>query len=100
MNNFNLINLLEPEHIYDANTKKYVDNTIPLAKRKTKSEFIARNVIDMNNLKLKQLAEPVNDNDVVTKKYVDDVVTKKYVDDAVPFSKKPNEIIIYCARCY
>ena len=81
-----LYNVADPVNPQDVVTKVYVDNTKGsgvIGRKIGDSVSIKENLDFLGKQKIKNLPEPVDEKDAVTKEYVDekDAVTKEYVDD-------------------
>ena len=81
-----LYNVADPVNPQDVVTKVYVDNTkgSGVIGRKTKDGVSIKENLDfLGKQRIKNLPDPVDEKDAVTKEYVDekDAVTKEYVDD-------------------
>ena len=88
-----LYNVADPVNPQDVVTKVYVDNTkgSGVIGRKTKDGVsIKENMDFLGKQKIKNLPDPVDEKDAVTKKYVDDkdAVTKEYIDEKDAVTKK------------
>ena len=81
-----LYNVADPVNPQDVVTKVYVDNTKGsgvIGRKIGDSVSIKENLDFLGKQKIKNLPDPVDNHDAVTKEYVDekDAVTKEYVDD-------------------
>ena len=81
-----LYNVADPVNPQDVVTKVYVDNTKGsgvIGRKIGDSVSIKENLDFLGKQKIKNLPDPVDNHDAVTKEYVDekDAVTKKYIDD-------------------
>ena len=81
-----LYNVADPVNPQDVVTKVYVDNTKGsgvIGRKVGDSVSIKENLDFLGKQKIKNLPEPVDEKDAVTKEYVDekDAVTKEYIDD-------------------
>ena len=81
-----LYNVADPVNPQDVVTKVYVDNTKGsgvIGRKVGDAVSIKENLDFLGKQKIKNLPEPVDEKDAVTKEYVDekDAVTKEYVDD-------------------
>ena len=71
-NQYKIINLIDPINLHDACNKKYVDNSIDeisLIRNNKNNVFGNYNLTNINSITLNN--QPINDNEVVTKSYVD-----------------------------
>ena len=81
-----LYNVADPVNPQDVVTKVYVDNTKGsgvIGRKVGDAVSIKENLDFLGKQKIKNLPDPVDNHDAVTKEYVDekDAVTKEYVDD-------------------
>ena len=88
-----LYNVADPVNPQDVVTKVYVDNTKGsgvIGRKIGDSVSIKENLDFLGKQKIKNLPEPVDEKDAVTKEYVDekDAVTKEYVDEKDAVTKK------------
>ena len=87
---YNVADPVNPQHVV---TKVYVDNTKGsgvIGRKIGDAVSIKENLNFLGKQKIKNLPDPVNDHDAVTKKYVDDkdAVTKEYIDEKDAVTKK------------
>ena len=71
-NQYKIKNLIDPINLHDACNKKYVDNSIDeisLIRNNKNNDFGNYNLTNINSITLNN--QPINDNEVVTKLYVD-----------------------------
>ena len=71
-NQFRIKNLIDPINLHDACNKNYVDNSIDetsLIRNNKNNDFGNYNLTNINSITLNN--QPINDNEVVTKSYVD-----------------------------
>ena len=71
-NEFRIKNLPDPINLHDACNKNYVDNSIDetsLIRNNNNNDFGNYNLTNINSITLNN--QPINDNEVVTKSYVD-----------------------------
>ena len=88
-----LYNVADPVNPQDVVTKVYVDNTKGsgvIGRKIGDSVSIKENLDFLGKQKIKNLPEPVDEKDAVTKEYVDekDAVTKEYVDEKDAVTKE------------
>ena len=88
-----LYNVADPVNPQDVVTKVYVDNTKGsgvIGRKIGDSVSIKENMDFLGKQKIKNLPEPVDEKDAVTKEYVDekDAVTKEYVDEKDAVTKE------------
>ena len=81
-----IYNVADPVNPQDVVTKVYVDNTKGsgvIGRKVGDAVSIKENLDFLGKQRIKNLPEPVDEKDAVTKEYVDekDAVTKEYVDD-------------------
>ena len=81
-----LYNVADPVNPQDVVTKVYVDNTKGsgvIGRKVGDAVSIKENLDFLGKQRIKNLPDPVDEKDAVTKEYVDekDAVTKEYVDD-------------------
>ena len=71
-NQYRIKNLIDPINLHDAGNKNYVDNSIDetsLIRNDKNNDFGNYNLTNINSITLNN--QPINDNEVVTKSYVD-----------------------------
>ena len=71
-NQYKIKNLIDPINLHDAGTKNYIDNAIDevsLVRKNKDNDFGNYNLTNINSFTLNEQAE--NDNEVITKAYVD-----------------------------
>ena len=71
-NQYKIKNLIDPLNLHDACNKNYVDNSIDeisLIRNNKNNDFGNYNLTNINSVTLNN--QPINDNEVVTKSYVD-----------------------------
>ena len=88
-----LYNVADPVNPQDVVTKVYVDNTKGsgvIGRKIGDSVSIKENLDFLGKQKIKNLPEPVDEKEAVTKEYVDekDAVTKEYVDEKDAVTKE------------
>ena len=88
-----LYNVADPVNPQDVVTKVYVDNTKGsgvIGRKVGDAVSIKENLDFLGKQKIKNLPEPVDEKDAVTKEYVDekDAVTKEYVDEKDAVTKE------------
>ena len=88
-----IYNVADPVNPQDVVTKVYVDNTKGsgvIGRKVGDAVSIKENLDFLGKQRIKNLPEPVDEKDAVTKKYVDekDAVTKEYIDEKDAVTKK------------
>ena len=71
-NQYKIKNLIDPINLHDACNKNYIDNSIDetsLIRNNKNNDFGNYNLTNINSITLNN--QPINDNEVVTKSYVD-----------------------------
>ena len=71
-NQYRIKNLIDPINLHDAGNKNYVENSIDeksLIRNNKNNDFGNYNLTNINSITLNN--QPINDNEVVTKSYVD-----------------------------